>query len=97
MRLLFCPVCARTGKEPLPSVGFVLALQSLPRSGGGINVFMGSDVLYITRCSNWQSVDQDSDMEDTSRQLRKGLIGTGYMDNFSWCIGAWQNRPSGET
>lgn len=41
-----------------PSVGFVSvgsatsALQCLPRNGGGINVFMGSDVHYISRRNN---------------------------------------------
>lgn len=41
-----------------PSVGFVSVgsasstLQCLPRSGGGINVFMGSDMHYISRHNN---------------------------------------------
>lgn len=54
----FSPACARFGKALLPSVGFVLvgmesALQRQPRSAGGINVLMGSDVHRTTRRSSY--------------------------------------------
>lgn len=72
-------------KAPLPSVGFVSvgsasALQCLPRSGGGIKVFKGSDIHYMARCRNQQSVNHDNEMGDISGELRKSLIGTGYID-----------------
>lgn len=73
-------------KAPLLSVGFASvgsasALPCLPRSGGGgIKAFTGSDVHYVARCRNGQSVNHDNGMGDASGELRKGLTGTDYAD-----------------